>query len=103
MTTLTELLAQRDTLDAQIKAIQGEARSKAITEIREIMTSHGLSLADIGPAKAAQAKGDGEGGKKVAAKYHDGEGRTWSGRGLQPRWFKEALGAGKTPDDMRIS
>nr|WP_255511760.1 H-NS family nucleoid-associated regulatory protein [Mitsuaria sp. TWR114] len=35
-------------------------------------------------------------------KYHDGAGRTWTGVGKRPTWFKEALAAGKTAEDLLI-
>ena len=41
-------------------------------------------------------------GRKVAAKYRDEHGNTWAGRGLQPRWFKDAIAEGKTPESMLI-
>lgn len=33
--------------------------------------------------------------------YRDGAGQSWTGRGPQPRWLKEALAAGKTLEDLR--
>lgn len=37
------------------------------------------------------------------AKYRDpASGKTWSGRGKQPNWIKEALGKGKSMDDFAI-
>ncbi|MDE2370120.1 MAG: H-NS histone family protein [Burkholderiales bacterium] len=47
------------------------------------------------PAKKAAAKA------AAAAKYTDGTGRTWTGRGRQPQWFKDALAAGKKPEDLQ--
>ncbi len=41
-------------------------------------------------------------GRKVAAKYRDEHGNTWAGRGLQPRWFKDAIADGKTAESMLI-
>jgi DNA-binding protein H-NS len=41
-------------------------------------------------------------GRKVAAKYRDDKGNTWAGRGLKPRWFKDALAEGKTVESMLI-
>lgn len=33
----------------------------------------------------------------------DNADETWSGRGRQPTWYRAALDAGKTEDDLRIS
>jgi DNA-binding protein H-NS len=35
------------------------------------------------------------------AKYADQAGNSWSGRGPQPNWLKDALASGKTLDDLR--
>ena len=40
--------------------------------------------------------------KPVAAKYSDGAGNSWTGRGSQPRWLKEAIAAGKTVDQFAV-
>ena len=73
--------------------------------------SAGKSLGDfaIGAARAgtakkaaAKRKKSSAKGRKVAAKYHDDKGNTWAGRGLKPKWFKDALAAGKTPESMLI-
>jgi DNA-binding protein H-NS len=37
----------------------------------------------------------------IAAKFRGENGETWSGRGPTPRWLKEAIASGKTPDDLR--
>lgn len=40
---------------------------------------------------------------KVAPKYKDPEsGQTWAGRGLQPRWLREAIASGKSASDFLI-
>ena len=33
--------------------------------------------------------------------YRDGGGNSWTGRGPQPRWLKEALAAGKTLEELK--
>ncbi|MEO9895453.1 MAG: H-NS histone family protein [Paracoccaceae bacterium] len=40
----------------------------------------------------------------VAPKYANpgDESQTWSGRGRQPQWFKDAVASGKTPEKMEI-
>jgi len=35
------------------------------------------------------------------ASYKDDAGNSWSGFGPKPRWFKEALAAGKTPEELK--
>jgi len=39
----------------------------------------------------------------LAPKYRDpNSGKTWSGRGLQPLWFRDALNSGKRPEELEI-
>ena len=88
MTTLTELIAQRSALEEKIKALTETQRTDAIAKVRALMEENGLSLADLGSNARTGEKGKAKipkTGQKVAAKYRDGAGNTWSGRGLQDR------------------
>ena len=99
MASLTELLAQKAALEQQIEKTQREERQAAVARIRTLMAEYGLTAADLSarPVKKAGS------GAKVAAKYRNkATGEAWSGRGLQPRWLKAALGAGKKLSDFAV-
>ena len=49
-----------------------------------------------GAPKAAKAKR-----RPSTVLYQDGAGNSWTGRGPQPRWLKEALARGKTLEDLK--
>ena len=99
MANLSELLAQRVALEKLISQTQRDEREKAIGQIHTLMAEYGLTPADLG--KRAAKKGSA--GKKVAAKYRNkATGDSWSGRGLQPRWLKAALSAGKKLSDFAV-
>ena len=66
MAKLTDLLAQKATLEKQIADAQREERSGAIAQIKALMAEHGLTAADL-TSRAGTAKKTG--GSKVAAKY----------------------------------
>ena len=109
MSTLAELLAQRDELEAKIQATFQTERADAIAEVKALMQENGLTLSDIGGGGGkvrAKAKAATEATTKpktkVQAKYRDGGGNSWSGRGLQPRWLKAALVAGKKIEDFAV-
>jgi DNA-binding protein H-NS len=109
MTTLNELVAQRSALDEKIKALTESGRAEAIAKVKALMQENGLSVADLGGAAKSGAQGKGRvgkgnatSGKKVAAKYRDNSGNAWSGRGLQPKWLKAALAAGKKIEDFAV-
>ena len=99
MASISELLAQKAAIEQQIAEAQRAQRSDAVAKVRALMAEHGLTLADLS-AKAPAAK---RSGAKVAPKYRDAStGNTWSGRGLQPRWLKEALASGKKISDFAL-
>ena len=112
--TLEELNAQIAKLQAQAEALHATEVAEVVARIREAIVHYGLTAADLGlgSAKAkspkgatvvATAKSKGKAAGKKAAraiKFTDGQDRTWSGIGKRPNWFKDALAAGKTPEDL---
>lgn len=100
---VAELLAQKAAIEKQIADAQREERAGAIAQIRALMAQHGLSVADLSSrASAGGARGPKAGGK-VAPKYrHPATGDTWSGRGLQPKWLKAELAAGRKLADFAV-
>lgn len=99
MAILSELLAQRAALEKQISQTRRDDRQKAINQVKALMAEYGLTPADLKTRSAKSARS----GTKVAAKYRNkGTGETWSGRGLQPRWLKAALGTGKKLTDFAV-
>lgn len=105
MNDLEKLLNQRAELDAKIQQAQTAARQSAINQVRELMANHQLTLADI---QAKPTRGAGKSGKraggggKVAPKYRDGAGNTWTGRGLKPKWLSAAIAKGAQLSDFAI-
>lgn len=105
MSTLQELLAQRAELEKKITDVQREERGNAIAKVRALMAEHGLTAADVaGKPSVPRAPGVGApAGGKVAPKFRNAStGETWSGRGLQPKWLKAALGGGAKLEDFAI-
>jgi DNA-binding protein H-NS len=99
MITVSELLAQKAAIEQQIAEAQRAERAGAVAKVRALMAEHGLTLADL-TSKSATPK---RSGAKVAPKYRDAAtGNTWSGRGLQPRWLKQALASGKKISDFAL-
>jgi DNA-binding protein H-NS len=99
MASVSELLAQKAAIEQQIAEAQRAERAGAVAQVRALMAEHGLTLADLS-AKSAATKRT---GAKVAPKYRNAAtGDTWSGRGLQPKWLKQALASGKQISDFAI-
>jgi DNA-binding protein H-NS len=100
MASLQELLEQKEALDREIETTKQQERAQAIEKVRSLMSQYGLTVADLAARTPAKK---GTTGKKVAAKYRNTKtGETWSGRGLQPKWLKAQLAAGKKLSDFAV-
>ncbi|QAU22634.1 H-NS histone family protein [Dyella sp. M7H15-1] len=83
-------------LIANAESKMQEARASQVQEVRKkidaILSTSGLTLADVYPAHGGKG---GKGGKRgaVAPKYRNPEdpSQTWTGRGKRPLWFAAAL------------
>ncbi len=101
MATLQDLLAQKEALEKQIESTKKQHRAEAVAKVRALMAEFGLTTADLG-GKASSRQASGKSGK-VAVKYRNAAtGDTWSGRGLQPKWLKAALAAGRKIEDFSV-
>ena len=90
MSSLQDLIAQREALDKQIAETRRQEIADAVKQVKALVTEYGLSAADVFPTSngvkamkiAATARG------KVAPKYRDpATGNTWTGRGRTPLWL----------------
>jgi len=91
MTTLKELIAQRDAINKQIDETRLSERSDAISKAKALISEHELTQQDLFGGAASSVKKDKSATKsKVAAKYRDPvSGKEWSGRGKPPLWLKD--------------
>ncbi len=84
--------------------IFGKAGAKPATPKTDVAASATETQPD---KKREPAKGKAKAKQKAAKRagvprYADGSGRTWTGNGQRPGWFKDALAGGKTADDLLI-
>ena len=109
--TLEAINAKIAALQAKAEAIRKKEVSGVVAKIKDAIAHYGLTAADLGlgqtlgkSAKVSRKTGipSTAGKSKRPAKYHDGQGRAWSGMGKRPDWFKAALAAGKTPEDLLV-
>lgn len=95
-------LKELKSLQADVaKAIAGFAERQkrdAMVELEAKAKELGFTLAELVGATAKKVKA------AVKAKYAHPENPslTWSGRGRQPQWYKDALAAGKSAYDLEI-
>ncbi len=92
-----ELQKLRQDVDRALTTVEERRRADARAAAERAAREHGYSLDDV---LAAQKKS----GKKNPPKYRNPENpvQTWSGRGRQPVWIKEALQGGRNLDEFAI-
>jgi DNA-binding protein H-NS len=87
MTTLAELIKQKEALEVQISNTRQSELSDAISKVKALVAEHGLKASDI--FKSVKTANKSSGRSKVAAKYYDPtSGNSWSGRGKEPKWIQ---------------
>lgn len=113
--SLQTLLKQIAQLQRQADALRSREKADVVDRIKEAIAHYDITADELfgAPAKAgrkrAAAPKAGAKPRKAApkkggvAKYTDGAGRTWSGVGKRPNWFKDALAAGKQAEDLLIA
>lgn len=92
-----ELQDLQKKVSAALKNYDERSRAEAQVKLEAMAKEMGFSLTDFTGGKKGKASA-------AAPKYVHPEnpGKTWSGRGRQPQWFKDALASGKSADDLAI-
>ncbi|HEX7813605.1 H-NS histone family protein [Dyella sp.] len=99
--------SQLNELISKAQVRQNELRKEKVGKLREkihaMIKAEGYTFDDIFGGKTAAA-GKRRSGGVVAPKYKNPANpeQTWSGRGKRPRWFNEALKAGKSEKSLLI-
>lgn len=114
--TFDELTKQIIVLQAQAAEARRREVSEVVAKIKEAVRHFGLTAADLGlNARGAKAPAAGtvaatkKRAKKAAVKksakpikYRDDAGNAWVGHGKRPKWFVDAIAAGKKAEDMLV-
>jgi DNA-binding protein H-NS len=109
MPSYESLMAQAEALKKKALAQRDKKLKSVVADIQKKMAEWGISIEDL-KGKVTRAKPiivkstrapSANKGKKVAIKYRDGD-KTWTGRGMAPKWLKEAEAAGKSRDTFLV-
>jgi DNA-binding protein H-NS len=96
MSSLKDLLAEKAALEIKIAEVRNQEIKHALDQIKSLIEAYQLTCADIFPDD--RPRGIANKTEKVPAKYRDPDtGKTWSGRGIAPKWLQ-----GKNKEDYRI-
>lgn len=99
--TYVKITREIAALQAQADAIKRKEVDVVIARIMEAIAAYDLAAQDLGLNRSSsQATKVGRGG---AVRYSDGRGNTWSGNGRRPKWFLDAVAAGKSPEELKVA
>jgi DNA-binding protein H-NS len=88
------LKARITTLQKQLAAAENN-KAPAVRQVKALMKKLGVSMTDLAdPSAEKRVKGVKKPAQKVAVKYRDANGNTWTGRGKTPIWMMDAEKAG---------
>jgi DNA-binding protein H-NS len=98
--SLSELKALQKSVAKAIDGFSSRKKTEAMVALEERAKELGFSLAELTGAKKPRKSS-----APVGAKYRHPENAavTWSGRGRQPGWFRDAVLAGKKPESMAVT
>ena len=96
--SLVELKKLHKDVATAIANFEDRTKAKARAELEAQARVMGFSLAELLGVEAARKR------SPAVAKYRNpaDANDTWNGRGRKPRWFSEAIAAGKSPDDLAV-
>lgn len=94
-----ELQAVIENAEKALKNKQANKRKEVISQIKELAASIDVIVEIHEPEKKSVRKG-----AKVAIKYrHPGDhNKTWTGRGVAPKWMQELLSAGHDRSEFEV-
>lgn len=111
--TFLEIQAQIEQLQKEAEDARRKEAGDVLIRIKEAIAVYGFTAAELGfgnghgKRQSRKLAGRTSGQKPVTKqansptpKFRDQDGNVWSGRGPRPAWFKAALEAGKSADDL---
>ena len=115
--SLAQIQLQINRLQQQAEALRAKEVAGVVEKIKVAIAHYGLTAADLGvsgeaasmpAAPAARSatprprRATAKNKAPLPVKFRDEAGNTWVGQGKRPKWFVEAIAAGKTADDLRV-
>mgnify|MGYP003351216165 CR=1 FL=1 len=101
MRTVKQVAAEVAKLLAEARRI-GRKRDKVIRAIAKQMQANDITLKELAAALGDEQTKKTAKRKRVAVKYRDKAGNTWTGRGRAPRWIVAAEKAGKRREQFAV-
>ncbi len=102
MTTQTDAKLQQHiaALQAEAAKVKSQEVAGVVSKVKEAIATYGITHHDLFGGQSVAVKRKATAKKSSAAKYIDGKGGQWVGRGKRPTWLRDALAAGKKLEDF---
>lgn len=104
-----QIQRQIESLQRQAEKLRQREVAGVVERIKVAIEHYGLTASQLGfsksaadPAKRERRSAPSKTAARGAARYTDGNGNTWSGRGPRPRWLKEAIAAGQPLSSLGV-
>lgn len=96
--SLDDLKKLRKDVEKAISDYDQKLKKQLRAELEAKVKEYGMTLEEVVGTAKSKAKA------KAPAKFREpgNPSNTWSGRGRQPDWFKQAIAAGKSEDELLI-
>lgn len=101
--TIAQLNKEIAALQAEAKKLYAVERKGVVAKVNELIAKHSLAPSDLkwssnaSPALKSPSVDSAVG----TARYGDGKGNTWGGRGPRPAWLRSALEAGESLESFQ--
>lgn len=103
--TYKQIQKQIEQLQRQAEALRSSEVKGVVDRIKVAIANYGLTAEQLGLGTnkpAARSKKIKKASGKSGAKFSDGNGNAWSGRGPRPGWLREALTSGRSIEEFRV-
>lgn len=96
--SLKELKDLQSQVVRAIATYEDRRKKEALAELEEKARAMGFSLAELTGLPVSRKRAP------AVAKFANpaNPSETWSGRGRKPRWFADAIKAGRSADDLKV-
>jgi DNA-binding protein H-NS len=94
---------QIEVLQRKAEKLRQQEITGVISRIKVAIAHYDLTAEQLGYSTSSKRKGVKPGKSSAAeltARYADGRGNSWSGRGPRPGWLRDALAAGGTLEQL---
>jgi DNA-binding protein H-NS len=105
--TYKQIQKQIEQLQKQAEALREGEIKGVVDRIKVAIAHYGLTAAhlglELGKGGARRPRSAARSARAANAKFGDGNGNVWSGRGPHPHWLRDALKAGRSLDEFRVA